>query len=54
MKKAILYINQFFFFFGGEDPADFVPAIREVKIGLALEYAKILTCGNYTYYYLRR
>lgn len=42
MKKAILYINQFFGQIGGEDQADFAPAIREEKIGPALEYAKTL------------
>ena len=42
MKKAILYINQFFGQIGGEDKADFEPQIREGKVGPALEYAKTL------------
>ena len=42
MKKAILYVNQFFGQIGGEDKADFVPEIREGKIGPALEFAKKL------------
>ena len=42
MKKAILYINQFFGQIGGEDKADFKPEIREGKVGPALEYAKTL------------
>ena len=42
MKKAILYINQFFGQIGGEDKADFAPEIREGKVGPALEFAKEL------------
>ena len=42
MKKAILYINQFFGQIGGEDKADFAPEIREGKVGPALEFAKKL------------
>lgn len=42
MKKAILYINQFFGQIGGEDKADFPPEIRAEKIGPALEYTKSL------------
>ncbi|MGF6991142.1 glycine/betaine/sarcosine/D-proline reductase family selenoprotein B [Lachnospiraceae bacterium PF1-21] len=42
MKKAILYINQFFGQIGGEDKADFAPEIREGKVGPALEFAKSL------------
>lgn len=42
MKKAILYINQFFGQIGGEDKADFAPEIREGKVGPALEFAKAL------------
>lgn len=42
MKKAILYINQFFGQIGGEDKADFEPEIREGKVGPALEFAKSL------------
>ena len=32
MKKAILYINQFFGQIGGEDKADFEPVFIEVVI----------------------
>lgn len=42
MKKAILYINQFFGQIGGEEKADFAPEIREGKVGPALEFAKLL------------
>lgn len=42
MKKAILYINQFFGQIGGEDKADFAPEIREGKVGPANEFAKLL------------
>jgi glycine reductase len=42
MKKAILYINQFFGQIGGEDKADFAPVIREGKVGPAMEFAKNL------------
>ena len=42
MKKAILYINQFFGQIGGEDKADVAPEIHEGKIGPALEFAKDL------------
>ena len=41
MKKAILYINQFFGQIGGEDKADFEPQIREGKVGPALELSLI-------------
>jgi selenoprotein B, glycine/betaine/sarcosine/D-proline reductase family len=37
MKKAILYINQFFGQIGGEDKADFAPEIREGLVGPAIE-----------------
>lgn len=42
MKKAILYVNQFFGQIGGEDKADFAPEIREGKVGPALEFSKTL------------
>lgn len=42
MKKAILYINQFFGQIGGEDKADFEPVFVEEKIGPALEFSKNL------------
>ncbi len=42
MKKAILYINQFFGQIGGEDKADFAPEIRDGLVGPALELQKKL------------
>lgn len=42
MKKAVLYVNQFFGQIGGEDKADFAPELREGKVGPALEFAKEL------------
>ncbi|MGF6366571.1 glycine/betaine/sarcosine/D-proline reductase family selenoprotein B [Aequitasia blattaphilus] len=42
MKKAILYINQFFGQIGGEDKADFEPEIREGQVGPGIEFAKSL------------
>lgn len=38
MKKAILYINQFFGQIGGEDVADYKPTITEELIGPGLAY----------------
>lgn len=42
MKKAVLYINQFFGQIGGEDKADFPPMIQEGLVGPALEFSKKL------------
>lgn len=42
MKKAILYINQFFGQIGGEEKADAEPQIVEGKVGPAMEFAKKL------------
>ncbi len=42
MKKAIVYINQFFGQIGGEDKADFEPVIKDGTVGPALEVAKEL------------
>lgn len=42
MKKAILYINQFFGGIGGEDKADYTPEIREGLVGPALALNKQL------------
>lgn len=42
MKKAILYINQFFGQIGGEDKADYAPEIREGLVGPAIELQKQL------------
>ncbi len=54
MKKAILYINQFFAGIGGEDKADFVPEIREGLVGPAMllnqlldaEVTHTIICGD--------
>jgi betaine reductase complex component B subunit beta len=40
MKKAIVYINQFFGQIGGEDKADFTPVIQEGLVGPAIELNK--------------
>lgn len=42
MKKAILYVNQFFGQIGGEEKADFSPEIREGLVGPAMELQKRL------------
>ena len=42
MKKAIMYINQFFGQIGGEELADFAPEIREGLVGPAMELDKQL------------
>lgn len=42
MKKAILYINQFFAGIGGEDKADFSPEIREELVGPAMLLNQLL------------
>ncbi len=42
MKKAILYINQFFGQIGGEEKADFPPEIKEGLVGPAMELNKQL------------
>jgi len=42
MKKAILYINQFFGQIGGEDKADFEPVFMEKQVGPALEFSNNL------------
>ena len=42
MKKAIVYINQFFGQLGGEDTADVAPEIREGQVGPAMEFDKEL------------
>ena len=42
MKKAILYINQFFAGIGGEDKVDFEPELREGLLGPALALSKEL------------
>jgi glycine/betaine/sarcosine/D-proline reductase family selenoprotein B len=47
MKKAILYINQFFAQIGREDKADFEPIVKEGAIGLAIELNNNLQGGYY-------
>lgn len=42
MKKAILYINQFFGQIGGEEKADFQPVIKEGLVGPALRFQEEL------------
>lgn len=42
MKKAILYINQFFAGIGGEEKADHAPEIREGLVGPALAFKAAL------------
>jgi len=42
MKKAILYLNQFFGQIGGEDKADFAPVIKADLVGPAIELQKQL------------
>lgn len=49
MKKAILYLNQFFGQIGGEDKADFAPEIREGQIGPAMELNKQLEEAEVTH-----
>lgn len=42
MKKAIVYLNQFFGQIGGEEKAGFEPEIHEAQIGPAAQMAKLL------------
>jgi len=42
MKKAVVYLNQFFGQIGGEDVADHAPEIREEKVGAAMLYDQLL------------
>ena len=55
MKKAILYINQFFAGIGGEDKADYAPEIKEGLVGPAMaldgalknaEVTHTIICGD--------
>ncbi len=54
MKKAILYINQFFAGIGGEDKADYTPEIRAELVGPAMllnqlldaEVTHTIICGD--------
>lgn len=49
MKKAILYVNQFFGQIGGEDKADFEPEIRAGLVGPAMELNKQLKNAEVTH-----
>lgn len=49
MKKAILYLNQFFGQIGGEDKADYEPEIIEGLVGPALQLNKLLDNGEITH-----
>lgn len=49
MKKAILYINQFFGQIGGEDKADYAPEIREGLVGPAMELDRQLKNAEVTH-----
>lgn len=49
MKKAILYLNQFFGQIGGEDKADFEPVIEAGEIGPASELNKNLENAEVTH-----
>jgi len=42
MKKAVVYLNQFFGQIGGEDVADHAPEIREEKVGASMLYDQML------------
>jgi glycine reductase len=42
MKKAVIYLNQFFGQIGGEEVADHAPEIREEKVGAAMLYDQML------------
>ncbi len=55
MKKAILYLNQFFGQIGGEDKADFAPVIKEGQVGAGMllnnlledaEVSHTIICGD--------
>lgn len=55
MKKAILYLNQFFGQIGGEDKADFAPVIKEGQVGAGMllnnlledaEVSHTVICGD--------
>lgn len=49
MKKAVLYLNQFFGQIGGEDKADFEPEIIEGLVGPALQLNKLLNGAELTH-----
>lgn len=49
MKKAIVYLNQFFGQIGGEDKADFAPEIREGQVGAAMAFNAALKNAEVTH-----
>ncbi|AUM95351.1 glycine/betaine/sarcosine/D-proline family reductase selenoprotein B [Clostridium sporogenes] len=49
MKKAIVYLNQFFGQIGGEDKADFPPEIRDGLVGPSVEFDRKLTNAQVTH-----
>ncbi len=49
MKKAILYINQFFGGVGGEDKADFEPVIKEGAVGPGVAIQGVLEKAEISY-----
>lgn len=49
MKKAIVYLNQFFGQIGGEDKADFAPEIREGQVGAAMAFNAALQNAEVTH-----
>jgi len=49
MKKAIVYLNQFFGQVGGEDKADFKPEIREGLVGASMEFDRQLQNATVTH-----
>lgn len=49
MKKAIVYVNQFFGQIGGEDKAGIGPEIHEGQIGPAMQFAKELVDTEVTH-----
>lgn len=48
MKKAILYLNQFFGQIGGEDQADYEPTLEEGKVGPAMLLDQLLDNAEVT------
>lgn len=49
MKKAIVYLNQFFGQIGGEDKADFAPEIREGLVGASMAFNAALKNAEVTH-----
>lgn len=49
MKKAIIYLNQFFGQIGGEDKADFAPEIREGLVGASMAFDAALKNAEVTH-----